>query len=364
MPAGLGYADPEVVPQEKTPENSSIVKELPTIPPFPVEIALDQRQLLLGLKGRHLQRIDDYSADEFKAMLEYCRYLKTLTKEEKLPDKLMVQKSVAMIFQKRSTRTRVSTETGMALMGGHALFLSSEDIQLGKNESIQDTACVLSRFNSIVLARVFGHSTIEELCKHSKVPVINALSDMHHPLQILADFQTLQEHFGADLKGKKLAWVGDGDNVLHDIMLGAPLLGMDLHVATPSGYEPDASIIADTKKLAEKHGTFFGLTTKPEEAVNQCDVVITDTWVSMGQEAEAAKRIKDFEGYQVTMDLMKRGGAKPGWRFLHCLPRKSHEVDDEVFYSSERSLVWDEAENRMYSVMAVMSTMLGKIAQV
>merc|ERR1719271_2384053 len=222
----------------------------------------------------------------FQAMLEYCRYLKTLTKEEKLPDKLMVQKSVAMIFQKRSTRTRVSTETGMSLMGGHALFLSSDDIQLGKNESIQDTACVLARFNSIILARVFGHSTIEDLCKYSKAPVVNALSDMHHPLQILADFMTLQEHFGSNLQGKKLVWVGDGNNVLHDIMLGAPLLGMDIAIATPKGYEPDAAIIADTQRLAEQHGTRITMHNKPEEALVSADVVITDTWVSMGQEKD------------------------------------------------------------------------------
>jgi argininosuccinate synthase len=333
-------------------------------PPSTSSIAAtpSSKALLEGLKGRHLKRIDDYSAPEFEAMLAYSRRLKTLAKADQLPDRLMSQKSVAMIFQKRSTRTRVSTETGMTLMGGHALFLSSQDIQLGQNESVADTSCVLSRFNSLILARVYGHSTIEELCQHCTVPVINALSDMHHPLQILADFVTLQEHFGENLKGKTLAWVGDGNNVVHDIMLAAPLMGMNMHIATPKGYECDAKIIADTKALAAKHGTVLLLTTKPEEAVNKCDVAITDTWVSMGQEEESAKRIRDFAGYQITMDLMKRGGANPGWRFLHCLPRHKEEVDDEVFYSKERSLIWDEAENRMWTVMAVMSTMLGKIA--
>jgi len=318
--------------------------------------------LLRGLKGRNLKRIDDYSAGEFEALLAYARRLKLLAKAEELPDNLLSQKTVAMIFQKRSTRTRVSTETGMYLLGGRALFLSSQDIQLGQNECVKDTAQVLSGFNSLVLARVFGHSTVEELCTHSKVPVINALSDMHHPLQILADFMTLQEHLGSNLQGKTLAWVGDGNNVLHDIMLGAPLLGMNLQIATPKGYEPDATIIADAQKLAKAHGTVLRLTNKPEEAVFHADVAITDTWVSMGQEEEAKVRIRDFEGYQITMDLMHRGGANPGWRFLHCLPRHKEEVDDEVFYSKERSLVFDEAENRMYTVMAVMSTMLGKIA--
>jgi len=346
---------------QNTKKEDLYLKQVPCAAIAPVISAKSSGDLLLGLKGRHLQRIDNYSSDEFKAMLEYSRRLKKLAKEGGLSDSLMSQKSVAMIFQKRSTRTRVSTETGMSLMGGHALFLSSDDIQLGKNESIQDTACVLARFNSIILARVFGHSTIEDLCKYSKAPVVNALSDMHHPLQILADFMTLQEHFGSNLHGKKLVWVGDGNNVLHDIMLGAPLLGMDIAIATPKGYEPDAAIIADTQRLAEQHGTRITMHNKPEEALVSADVVITDTWVSMGQEEEAKKRIRDFEGYQVTMDLVNRSGAKPGWRFLHCLPRHNEEVDDEVFYS-ERSIVFDEAENRMYTVMAVMSTMLGKIA--
>lgn len=318
--------------------------------------------LLQGLQGRSLKRIDDYSAGELEALLAYSRRLKSLKKEDKLPDKLLCQKSVAMIFEKSSTRTRVSTETGMSLLGGHALFLSNRDMQLGRGETIEDTARVLCRFNSLVLARVMSHSTVEELSKHSAVPVINALSDMHHPLQTLADFMALQEHLGSDLRGKKLAWVGDGNNVLHDLMLAAPLLGVDVAIATPKGYEPDAGITADTQKLAAEHGSKLVLTDKPEEAVAASDVVVTDTWISMGQDDETQARLKAFEGYQVTMDLMKRGGANPGWRFLHCLPRHEEEVDNEVFYSEERSLVWDEAENRMWTVMAVMSTMLGKLA--
>jgi len=264
-----------------------------------------------------------------------------------------------MLFQKRSTRTRVSTETGMSLLGGQALFLGPSDIQLGVNESMRDTALVLSRFNSLVLARVFAHDDIVELSKHATVPVINALSDLHHPLQTLADLMTLEDHFGTDgLRGKSLAWVGDGNNVLHDLMLGGTKLGMNVRIATPIGYETNADVLAMTKKLAAVNGTEdVFLTTVASAAVKGSDVVVTDTWVSMGQESEYEKRANEFHGYKVTMKLMKT--ANPGAVFLHCLPRHPEEVSDTVFYS-EQSLVFPEAENRMWTVMAVMAAQLGK----
>lgn len=263
-----------------------------------------------------------------------------------------------MIFQKRSTRTRVSTETGMNLLGGQSLFLGPSDIQLGVNESMRDTALVLSRFNSIILARVFSHDDISELSKWATVPVINALSDMHHPLQTLADLMALEDHFG-DLRGKTLAWVGDGNNVLHDLMLGGAKLGMNIRIATPVGYECNAGVLETTKKLGADSGTKdVFVTNVASEAVKESDVVVTDTWVSMGQEAEYAKRVKEFDGYQVNATLMKQ--ANPGAVFLHCLPRHPEEVSDEVFYS-EQSLVFPEAENRMWTVMAVMAAQLGKL---
>jgi len=265
---------------------------------------------------------------------------------------------MAMIFQKRSTRTRVSTETGMALLGGHALFLGPNDVQLGVNESMRDTAQVLSRFNDIILARVFGHEDIVELSQHATVPVINALSDLHHPLQTLADLLTLREHFGNNLQGKTIAWVGDGNNVLHDLALGAALLGMHVHIATPTGYEMNADIMTRTQKLADAAGSRVLCTTDPLEAVKDAHVIVTDTWVSMGQEDEAKKRIQDFAGYQVTKQMMAH--ADDTAVFLHCLPRHSEEVDDEVFYS-DQSLVFDEAENRMWTVMAVAAAQLGKV---
>ena len=265
--------------------------------------------------------------------------------------------SMSMIFQKRSTRTRVSTETGMALLGGHALFLGPSDIQLGVNESMRDTANVLARYNDIILARVYGHDSVVELAKYSTAPVINALSDMHHPLQTLADLMTLQEKFGADLSGRTLAWVGDGNNVLHDLMLGCAILGMNVNIATPVGYEPIAKVLETTKTIASGSGSKIMTTTVAADAVKGADVVVTDTWVSMGQEEEYKKRVADFEGYQVNSSLMAQ--ANDGAVFLHCLPRHPEEVSDEVFYS-EQSLVFPEAENRMWTVMAVMAAQLGK----
>jgi len=266
--------------------------------------------------------------------------------------------SVSMIFQKRSTRTRVSTETGMSLLGGHALFLGPSDIQLGVNESMRDTANVLARFNDLILARVYGHADVEELAKYSSSPVINALSDMHHPLQTLADLMALQEQFGKDLSGKTLAWVGDGNNVLHDLMLGSAILGMNVNIATPTGYEPNATILQKTKDLAAASGASILTTTVAAEAVQGANVVVTDTWVSMGQEDEYAKRVAEFEGYQVNKDLMSNAASDAV--FLHCLPRHPEEVADEVFYS-DQSLIFPEAENRMWTVMSVAAAQLGKV---
>ena len=311
-------------------------------------------------KGRHLLSLKDFNAPEICELLRVGHEIKS--KHANRYDAAAVEnleryhkplsgESLAMIFQKRSTRTRVSSETGFNMLGGHALFLGSDDIQLGVNESILDSARVLSRFNSIILARVFGHDDVVEIANESSVPVINALSDKYHPLQILADLMTLQENMGNDLSGMKVAWVGDGNNILHSLMVALPKLGIDLAIATPNGYEPDDDVMAIAKQDAATHGTFLEHTTNPLDAVARSDVVVTDTWVSMGQEDEAARRLKDFEGYQVTKKMMEN--ANPDWRFLHCLPRKPYEVDDDVFYDDKRSLVWDEAENRMWSVMAV-----------
>jgi len=223
---------------------------------------------------------------------------------------------------------------------------------------MKDTASVLSRFNTHILARVFAHDDVMELARHATVPIINALSDLHHPLQTLADLMVLEERFGREgMKGRNLAWVGDGNNVLHDLMLGAVKMGCGVRVATPAGYESDDRIMALTKSLADENGCEVFETNVAAEAVEGSDVVVTDTWVSMGQEEEYKKRVQDFDGYQVNKALMSK--AKPDAVFLHCLPRHQEEVHDEVFYS-EQSLVFPEAENRMWTVMAVMVAQAGK----
>jgi ornithine carbamoyltransferase len=316
------------------------------------------KNAVASLKGVHFMSIDQLTKDELNGLLDLSHYYKDQY-DNGSKDQPLLGDSVSMIFQKRSTRTRVSTETGMHLLGGHALFLGPSDIQLGVNESMKDTALVLSRFNSLILARVFAHSDVVELAKYATVPVINALSDMHHPLQTLADIMAMQQHFGADqLSGKTVSWVGDGNNVLHDLMLGSAILGMNVQIATPKGYEPNSTILTKTKTLAQKSGARVMTTTVADEAVAGAHAIFTDTWISMGQEEEAAKRLKEFEGYQVNNALMAK--ADPNAVFLHCLPRHQEEVHDEVFYGKQ-SIVFPEAENRMWTVMAVMAAQLGKL---
>ena len=280
-----------------------------------------------------------------------------------LENKLLGQ-TVAMTFSKRSTRTRVSTEGAVVRLGGHPMFLGKEDIQLGVNESLYDTSVVISSMVSAIVARVNGHDDVADLAKHSSVPVINALSDLYHPLQTIADFLTIHEAYPTSqtgnpktlgLEGLKIAWIGDANNVLFDLAIGAQKLGVEVAVATPKGYEIPATmreIILAQSKGVEKPGS-LSETNVPEEALKNADIVVTDTWVSMGQEAEAKKRIKAFEGFQITKDLIERGGARENWSFMHCLPRHPEEVADEVFYSP-RSLVFQEAENRLWAAIAAL----------
>lgn len=308
----------------------------------------------VDLKGRSFLTLKDYSSDEIKKLLWVSADLKHRIKQKKEYLPLLQGKSIAMIFEKRSTRTRMSTETGFALLGGHPCFLTSQDIHLGVNESSTDTARVLAGLCDIVLARVYSHSTLEELAKEASIPIINGLSDLYHPIQILADFLTLQEHYGS-LNGLTVSWIGDGNNVLHSFMMTAAKLGVHLKIATPKGYEPENSVIQEAQRLSKKHGTRLVLTSDPMEAACDSNVLVTDTWVSMGQEEEKKKRLKDFEGYQITVQT--GSVAKPDWTFLHCLPRKMEEVDDQVFYSP-RSLVFPEAENRKWTIMGLMVSLL------
>ncbi len=310
-----------------------------------------------SLVGKSLLTLRDFSKDEIDYLLDLSSKLKKQMSAKEII-KPLDGYSMAMIFQKRSTRTRVSTETGISYLGGHALFLGSDDIQLGKNETLKDTSKVLGRFNDILLARVYEHNIVEELSKEGSVPVINALSDKYHPLQILADYMTIIEQLGK-LDGMTIAWVGDGNNVLHSIMVSAAKMGINLKIATPNDYRPDLDVIEIAQTESERYGTDFVITTDPIVAVKGANIIITDTWISMGQDSEKEKRILDFAGYQITMNMLSN--AAEDWKFMHCLPRKPNEVDDEVFYS-DRSIVWDEAENRMYTVMAVTLALLNKMS--
>jgi ornithine carbamoyltransferase len=261
-----------------------------------------------------------------------------------------------MIFQKPSTRTRVAFEVGMYQLGGYPLYLSSNDMQLRRGETIADTARVLSRFVDGIMARVFDHLDVVDLAKYSNVPVINGLSDEEHPSQVLADCLTIWEKFGT-LKGLKLTYVGDGNNVAHSLMLAAGLVGMNIAVATPEGYEPKSYYVEKAKTLASKHGSSVEVLRDPLQAVKDADVVYTDVWASMGQESEHEERVKLFIPYQVNPKLMEH--AKADAVFMHCLPaHRGEEVVDEVADSSQ-SAIFDEAENRLHAHKAILAMLLG-----
>jgi ornithine carbamoyltransferase len=296
--------------------------------------------------------IHDYSADDVRQIFELARDLKKNPQQYR--DALAGQ-TLAMIFEKSSTRTRVSFEVGMFQLGGHALFLSSRDIQLGRGEPIYDTAKVLSRYVDGIMARTFAHKTVTDLAEYSSVPVINGLTDLSHPCQAMTDYFTAWEHLG-DLKGKKIAYVGDGNNMAHSLLFGAPKVGMHIVVATPGGYAPDPMVVAQAKGDADHAGTKITITTSIDEAVKDADVVETDVWASMGQEAEAQKRQRDFEGWQVSSRLMSM--AKPSAIFMHCLPaHRGEEVAAEVI-DSPQSVIYDEAENRLHVQKAIMVALM------
>eukprot|EP00117_Sycon_ciliatum_P000831 scpid76064/ scgid6741/ Ornithine carbamoyltransferase, mitochondrial; Ornithine transcarbamylase len=313
-----------------------------------------------GFVGKDFLTLRDFSATDIRHLLWVAQDLKTRIKIQKERITPLSGKSAALIFQKRSTRTRTSSETGFALLGGHPAFLSASDVHLGVSETIHDTAKVLSGLVDLILLRCDKHEEVEELAKHASVPVVNGLSETFHPLQTLADILTMKEHFAsryASLDGLNVAWVGDGNNIIHSLLMGCLPLGINMRVATPKGYELFPNVAAYADLLANKHSTEFLVTNDPLEAVRGANVIVTDTWISMGQEEEKAARLKAFEGYQVTSKMCEE--AASDWVFLHCLPRKQEEVADEVFFSP-RSLVYQEAENRKWTVMAVMLSLLGQ----
>ena len=296
---------------------------------------------------RHFLTLNDFGKDEILEMINLAREIKKEAKARDFKPYLKDQK-LAMIFEKSSTRTRVSFDVGMNELGGHALFLSSSDIQIGRGEPIKDTARVISRMCDLIMARVNRHETLEEFAKFSRVPVINGLSDKFHPVQLMADYLTMLE-FDA---GKCVAYVGDGNNMAHSWLILASKLGLELRVATPAGYEPDGEILNLAMKNAQISGAKIYLTQDVKEAVSGADVVTADTWVSMGQEAEKEKRLRDFAGFCVDENLMKL--AAPGAIFLHCLPAyRGYEVSEAVF-EAHADEIFAEAENRLHAQKGVM----------
>lgn len=296
---------------------------------------------------RHFLTLNDFSKDEIVEILNLGLQIKKEAKARDFKPYLKDQK-LAMIFEKSSTRTRVSFDVGMNELGGHALFLNSSDIQIGRGEPIKDTARVISRMCDLVMARVNRHETLEEFAKFSRVPVINGLSDKFHPVQLMADYLTMLE-FDA---GGCVAYVGDGNNMAHSWLMLASKLGLELRIATPAGYEPDGEILNLAMKNAQISGAKIYITHNVKEAVSGADVVTTDTWVSMGQEAEKEKRLRDFAGFCVDENLMKL--AASGAIFLHCLPAyRGYEVSEAVF-EAHADEIFAEAENRLHAQKGVM----------
>lgn len=299
-------------------------------------------------KIRHFLAITDLTKDELLNVMKISKELKDEIKKNGIhADEPYKNQTMAMIFEKPSLRTRVSFETGMTQLGGHAIYLAPSDIGMGNREEPRDVATVLSSMVDVIMARTFKHSTVEDLAEHATVPVINALSDKEHPCQILADFMTIWERKGT-LEGLTLAFVGDGNNnVTHSLALGAGLLGMNFNVGAPQGYWMDPDVVKRAEELASKTGVKISQTNKPEEAVLQADVVITDTWVSMGDEAEKEQRLKTFKPYQVDEALM--GKANADAIFMHCLPAyRGNEVSAGVI-DGPQSVVFQEAENRLHA---------------
>ncbi|MEN6324601.1 MAG: ornithine carbamoyltransferase [Syntrophomonas sp.] len=307
-----------------------------------------------SLRGRDFISIHDYSVEEIAYLLEVGAEIKKMQKSG-IPHPFLAGKTLGMIFQKASTRTRVAFEVGMYQLGGHALFLSPRDIQLGRGETVKDTALVLARMLDGIMIRTFDHEEVLELAKWSSVPVINGLTDLLHPTQIIGDLMTIKEHKGA-LKGLKLAFVGDGNNVAHSLLFGGAKVGMDVVVASPSGFEPDAKIMALAAEDAKQTGAKLWVVKDPEEAVAGADVIYTDVWASMGQEDQAEEKEKQFLRFQVNQKLLSL--AHKDAVVLHCLPAKrGKEITDEVM-DGPQSVVFEESENRLHAHKAIMAVVM------
>jgi ornithine carbamoyltransferase len=304
----------------------------------------------LSLKGRNFVNLADYERFELRRVLDTAHDLKLKQKRNE-PHELLKGKSLAMIFMKSSTRTRVSFEVGMTQLGGHALFLQPSGTQLGRGETIGDTALVLSRYCDVIMARVFGHDEVADLAKYATVPVINGLSDLLHPCQIMADMQTIEEHKGK-LEGLKITYVGDSNNVSNSIMQGCTIMGMDVTIGSPKGYTPSDEIMKKVTSLSKRFGTTMEVVNDPTEAVKGADVIYTDTFFSMGQEKSKEKE-DALMAFQVNKALV--GKAKSDVIVMHCLPaHRDEELTSEVM-DGPHSVVFDQAENRLHAQKAILA---------
>jgi ornithine carbamoyltransferase len=309
----------------------------------------------VNVKGKSLLTLLDWSKEEIEAVLQKGIELKRERKEGKLNTSLKGQ-TLGLIFEKSSTRTRVSFEAGMMQLGGNALYLNGQDLQIGRGESIHDTAKVLSEFIDAIMIRTFEHSKVEELAKYGSIPVINGLTDEFHPCQALADLMTIYEEKGT-LKGLKVAYIGDGNNVAHSLMIACAKVGAHFSIACPKGYEPKEWIVNEARKIAEQQDANITIVENSIEAVQDSDAVYTDVWTSMGQEAENDIRLKAFSNYQVNDELVKH--AKDDYLFLHCLPAHREEEVTASVIDGENSYVFQQAGNRMHVQKALLQLVLG-----
>jgi len=306
------------------------------------------------LKGKDFLTLLDYSTEQIAYLLQLAKDLKVKQKSGRIYQPLQ-GKVLGLIFEKSSTRTRVSFETGIYQLGGTGLFLSTNDLQLGRGEPISDTAKVLSGYLDGLMIRTFHQSEVEDLAKNASIPVINGLTDDFHPCQVLATLQTIEEVKGK-LSGLKLAFIGDGNNMANSLMIGAVKMGLDFSLASPKGYLPPEDLVQKVKVIAKETGSKIELITDPIQAVTDADVIYTDVWASMGQEAEQEKRMKEFSAYQVNQELLQH--AKADYTFMHCLPaHRGEEVTAEVI-DGDHSVVFQEAENRLHAQKALMVALM------
>src|ERR671924_687426 len=303
-----------------------------------------------SLKGRHFTRVADWSRDELESVLDLADELKRLQARRE-EHHLLPGRALGMIFQKPSTRTRVSFEVGIAQLGGVGLYLSAGDLQLGRGETLRDTATVLSRYLDGLMIRTFAQSDVEELAAHASIPVINGLTDSSHPCQALADVLTIRERFGR-VEGVRVVYLGDGNNVCASLMIACAKLGAYFVASTPTGSRPDERVV----EVAREAGGNVGLTDDPREAVRGADVLYTDVWTSMGQDEERERRLRDFAGYGIDTELVRLAGDEA--IVLHCLPAHyGEEITEEVLYGPQ-SAVWDQAENRLHAQKALMALVI------